>query len=58
MPADIEGKRVAVGTPHRFAFTLDHFTGARFGLFMYSTEQTGGRASFMDFVYEAPGQLT
>ncbi|MBR6044924.1 MAG: glycoside hydrolase 43 family protein [Ruminococcus sp.] len=40
-----------VGTPHKFVFSLDHFTGARFGLFMYSTGQTGGSAAFSEFRY-------
>lgn len=33
-------------------FKLDHFTGARFGLFIYSTKETGGSAYFSDFKYE------
>lgn len=43
---------VQMGKTHRLYFHLDHFTGCRFGLFLYATEQTGGRASFRDFVYE------
>ena len=46
-----EGKFVKIGTPHDLRFTLDHFTGARFGLFVYSTKEIGGVASFTDFVY-------
>ena len=36
---------------HPIRFTLDHFTGCRFGLFMYSTRKAGGEASFRKFVY-------
>ena len=32
-------------------FKLDHFTGARFGLFVYSTKEAGGCASFSNFIY-------
>ncbi len=31
-------------------FRLDHFTGVRFALFIYSTEKTGGRAVFGNFI--------
>ncbi len=30
-------------------FTLDHFTGCRVGLFMYSTKTVGGMSKFSDF---------
>ena len=40
-----------IGPDHKLYFKLDHFTGCRFGLFLYSTEETGGRAGFQDFVY-------
>ena len=33
-------------------FRMDHFTGSRFGLCSYATEQLGGRASFSEFIYE------
>lgn len=33
-------------------FDLKHFVGCRIGLFAYSTEKTGGKASFSEFVYE------
>ena len=36
---------------HTMTFALDHFTGARFGLFLYATEETGGSASFSRFTY-------
>lgn len=41
-----------VGDSHKMKFGLDHFTGARFGLCLYSEQQTGGTAAFSDFVYE------
>ena len=40
-----------LGPEHTMAFALDHFTGARFGLFLYATEETGGSASFSRFTY-------
>lgn len=33
-------------------FRLEHFTGNRFGLTVFSTEKPGGRAGFSSFVYE------
>lgn len=47
-----EGWR-ALGDPHKMRFLLDHFTGNRFGLFLQSTRETGGRAVFHHFIYEA-----
>lgn len=41
-----------LGVTHHMAFKLDHFTGARVGLFAYSTKEIGGSATFSDFVYE------
>ena len=41
----------ALGPEHTMTFALDHFTGARFGLFLYATEETGGSASFSRFTY-------
>ena len=38
------------GPEAKLKFRLDHFTGVRFALFIYSTEQTGGYAEFSDFV--------
>ena len=46
-----EGKYTKIGTPHEMRFTLEHFTGARFGLFCFSTKEAGGTASFKDFIY-------
>lgn len=40
-----------VGNEQKLRFGLDHFTGCRFGLTMYSTVQTDGFAQFSDFVY-------
>jgi len=40
-----------LGDAHQLYFKLDHFVGCRFGLFMYSTENTGGQADFLDFHY-------
>ena len=40
-----------LGADHKLVYRLDHFTGARFGLFVFSTEKTGGSAGFSDFVY-------
>lgn len=41
-----------IGADHKLYFMLDHFTGCRFGLFMYSTKEIGGKAGFRDFVYK------
>lgn len=46
-----EGKWVKVGNTHKLIYTLDHFVGARFGLFNYSTKEYGGYAYFKDFEY-------
>lgn len=40
-----------VGQPHKMYFRLDHFAGARYGLFLYSTMRCGGEAVFTDFKY-------
>ncbi|MDE7354495.1 MAG: glycosyl hydrolase 115 family protein [Acetatifactor sp.] len=42
----------SLGTAKKLYFRLDHFTGCRFGLFLYATQETGGRAGFMDFTYK------
>lgn len=55
---DGEGKRnffgrwEKVGPDHRLYFRLDHFTGCRFGLTVYSTREPGGSAAFRDFEYK------
>lgn len=46
------GEWKKIGETHKLYFRLDHFTGCRFGLFVYATEEKGGRAGFADFVYE------
>ena len=38
-----------LGPEHRMTFALDHFTGCRFGLFLYSKEIPGGTAAFSRF---------
>ena len=38
-----------LGTPVPLRFTLDHFTGVRFGLFYYSTKESGGQIEFSVF---------
>lgn len=38
-----------IGITHKMCFKLDHFTGCRFGLFVYSTKQIGGAAEFRNF---------
>ena len=45
------GEWKPLGPVHPMAFSLDHFTGCRFGLFLYATETTGGSASFRHFTY-------
>lgn len=40
-----------LGITHNLYFKMDHFTGCRFGLFVYATEETGGRAGFSAFQY-------
>lgn len=42
----------SVGIPHKLRFRLDHFTGCRFGLFVYAAGEIGGAAGFSEFVYD------
>lgn len=42
----------AIGVTQKLHFKLDHFTGCRFGLFVYSTKAVGGKAVFSGFVYK------
>ena len=42
----------ALGVPQKLAFKLDHFTGCRFGLFVYATREIGGSGTFADFQYQ------
>ena len=41
-----------IGITHKLYFKLDHFTGGRFGLFVYSTKESGGIAGFENFIYK------
>lgn len=45
----INGEYRKIGTGHHLRFRLDHFTGCRFGLFVMSERNAGGRAGFSDF---------
>ena len=45
-------ERKALGPVSKLSFKLDHFTGVRFGLFVYGTEQAGASARFADFIYQ------
>ena len=45
------GKMLRAGGKHRLVYKLDHFTGCRYGLFVYSTQKTGGEAIFRNFIY-------
>ena len=40
-----------LGITQKLHFRLDHFTGARVGLFCYSTRFTGGSADFRQFTF-------
>ncbi|MDO7908768.1 glycoside hydrolase 43 family protein [Paenibacillus sp. JX-17] len=40
-----------LGITHQMFYKLDHFMGCRFGLFLYSTRETGGTADFSNFQY-------
>lgn len=46
-----EDKYIKLGDNHQLKFGLDHFTGARFGMFVLSSRVTGGEAVFSDFRY-------
>ncbi len=48
-----DGQKKQLGPEAKLVFKLDHFTGARFGIFVYSTKEYGGSAVFNDFIYEA-----
>ncbi len=43
-----------LGDAHTMTFALDHFTGCRFGLFLYATRETGGSAAFSRFRFSRP----
>jgi beta-xylosidase len=48
------GEWRSLGAVQKLWFGLDHFTGCRFGLFVYSTRQAGGEARFGSFEYCPP----
>lgn len=48
-----DGKFVKVSNSHQLEFRLDHFTGARFGLFLFATRETGGEVLFKEFIYRS-----
>jgi len=48
---DDDGKK-QIGPDSKLCYKLDHFTGVRFGLFVFSTKQAGGSAGFADFIYQ------
>lgn len=50
---DMNGTWEPLGGAHKMNFTLDHFVGCRFGLYLYATKETGGSASFGSFEYIA-----
>lgn len=41
-----------LGPTHKLFFRLDHFTGCRFGLFLFSTKESGGTAEFSKFRFQ------
>ncbi len=49
-----DGKWEELGVSHPMKYSMDHFTGCRFGLFMYSMKTTGGKVAFSSFVYNCP----
>ncbi|GEK88830.1 Beta-xylosidase [Alkalibacterium putridalgicola] len=40
-----------LGIEHHLTFTLDFFTGCRYGLFNYATQRKGGTVKFSEFTY-------
>jgi beta-xylosidase len=49
----IDNEWKKIGITQKLHFGLDHFTGCRIGLFVYSTLETGGYAEFMNFIYHS-----
>lgn len=47
-----DGAMKPFGSTVQLRFRLDHFTGVRFGLFCFSTQESGGAAVFSDYVME------
>lgn len=50
----VDGEYLTIGKEHKLRFRLDHFTGCRFGLFMMSVKEHGGKAGFSDFICIIP----
>lgn len=48
----MDGAWKQIGKIQKLYFKLDHFTGCRFGLFVFATKETGGRAGFSGFRYD------
>lgn len=46
---DQDNNKVELPDKHKMLFKLDHFTGNRAALFMYSEKQAGGTASFSNY---------
>ncbi len=53
----LDGEWKQLGPVHPLRFTLDHFCGCRFGLFLYSTREIGGSADFHRFIYFGPDEF-
>lgn len=51
-----KGSWKALGIRQKLYFKLDHFTGCRFGLFAYASQQTEGYADFTEFRYQVGGE--
>ncbi len=47
----LDGQWKSIGIRQKQYFKMDHFTGCRFGLFLFSTKQTQGYADFLEFHY-------
>lgn len=45
----LENRWIQVGQNHKLHFSLEHFTGCRFGLFYFATKEIGGSVDFMNF---------
>jgi hypothetical protein len=43
---------IKFGITQKLYFRLDHFVGSRFGLFLFSTKETGGFADFNNYKYK------
>lgn len=47
-----DGRWIPCGITQKLYFKMDHFTGCRFGLFLYATKEIGGEGLFSDFRYK------